>query len=241
MTDTAPVYFEGNWSPPEREVVEAAVAEAESADLPEPTGELGAPWVATRQDVGVKCLYMASRQQTDDTLMDQSADGLAARIRRFADRAAPDSSPGLEAGPAGAASLFQLIYVSEATAPMSEVKLRALLYEARTRNGTLDITGLLLHARNKFLQVLEGSEEAVRDLYDAIRTDPRHTNVEVLLTTTADERTFPDWRMGVEDLQSVAAEEGGSSFLQTGTLPPSVEPMAEVLDALQQFKGGEPF
>jgi len=228
------VRFDGNWSPDERKIIETAAEAAEAVGLPDPPSTLAAPWVATRQALGDTCLYMASRQQGNSALMDKSAEGLAARIRRYAEQQArpaggPESTPHSE-------TLFQLVYRSTETRAMTEADLRALLKNAREKNDRLGVTGLLLYAQGRFLQVLEGPESAVRRLYDTIEADPRHTGTEVLLTTRVAERTFPDWNMGLERPGAFVNLEGLSSFLQSGELPSAAEPMTDVLEALDRFR-----
>lgn len=235
-TSSSPVYFEGQWSTSEREIVETAAEEAESASLPSHADFLGAPWVATRQVVGDTRLYMASRQQGESALLDQSAEGLADRIRRFAQR---NSDAPLSTDPdTASASLLQLVYESTATRAMTDTDLQELLNQARSNNEELGITGLLLHANGRFLQVLEGPEQAVRDLFTTIQGDARHTNIEMLLTTHTTERTFPDWRMGLDRPEPDADEAAFSSFLKTGDLPAAATPLSEVLEALERFRQG---
>lgn len=224
------IHFEGDWSSAERELIETAAEEAEATGLPDASDTLGAPWVATRQSLGDTRLYMASRQQGNSAMMDRSAEGLATRIRRYAERQGPPSD---ESSPE---PLFQLVYESTETDAMTEADLRDLLLSAREKNDDLGVTGLLLYAHGRFLQVLEGPEATVRDLYATIRDDSRHTNVEILLTTSTTERTFPDWEMGVERPGAFVNLDGISSFLQSGDLPTAAEPLAEVLDTLEQFR-----
>jgi hypothetical protein len=128
-----------------------------------------------------------------------------------------------------------LIYESEKTATMSEREVRALLRKARSKNKGLGITGLLLYAQDQFLQVLEGPEAAVLSLYDTIRDDPRHRHVETLHATPVARHTFPDWKMGLEDLTTVSGETGTSEFLQAGTLREAAEPIDTLIEALQRF------
>ena len=230
--------FRGTWPPEERDLIEAAVADAQAAGLTISSGTLIAPWVAVRQVLQNKSLYMASFQQADNGLLGRSATDLADRIREFAEwktgSAIDPDTPGSRN--AGARSLFQLIYESEKTAPMSKEDTRELLRKARSKNEDLGITGLLLYAQDRFLQVLEGPEVAVLSLYATIRDDPRHTHVETLHATPVTRRTFPDWKMGLEDLSAVSGEKGTSEFLQTGTLREAAEPIDPLIKALQRFK-----
>lgn len=237
-TASSPVHFEGKWSASEREIVKTAAKAAEKADLPPHSDILGAPWVATRQVVGDTRLYMASRQRGESALIDQRAEGLANRIRQFAQRNG-DASVSSDADSASA-PLFQLVYESTATEAMTDAGLRELLQQARSKNEELEITGLLLYANNHFLQVLEGPEAAVRRLFATIQEDPRHTNIKALLKTHATERTFPDWRMSLDRPDPNADEDALSSFLKTGDLSAASDPLSEVVDALERFRENSP-
>jgi hypothetical protein len=95
---------------------------------------------------------------------------------------------------------IQLGYVSTATAPMRREALLDILHQARTANAADGITGLLLYHNGHFVQALEGPEEAVRDLYDRIRRDPRHRDVATIFEQVIDRRDFPDWSMGFKAL-----------------------------------------
>lgn len=68
--------------------------------------------------------------------------------------------------------------------------------QARSDNQKRHITGALLLSDERFVQVLEGDESAVRSLYAAIERDPRHTDVELLSAERVPERLFARWSMG---------------------------------------------
>jgi hypothetical protein len=95
-------------------------------------------------------------------------------------------------------SLYHLIYESQATRPFSEAELANLLQQARLFNKASGITGLLLYTPDgRFLQVLEGSVEAVHNLYFLhVARDPRHRQLTLLAGGTLNYRRFADWRMG---------------------------------------------
>ena len=93
-------------------------------------------------------------------------------------------------------SIFHTIYVSTATEPLSSGQLRDLLFVARRRNSSLDITGLLLYDHGRFMQVLEGLEPGVKEVFDSIQRDHRHKNIDVLRFEEIESRHFPDWKMG---------------------------------------------
>jgi hypothetical protein len=95
-------------------------------------------------------------------------------------------------------SLYHLIYESQVTRPFSKPELVNLLQQARQFNEANGITGLLLYTPDgRFLQVLEGSVEAVHNLYFLrIARDPRHHYITLLAGGTLNYRRFADWRMG---------------------------------------------
>lgn len=111
--------------------------------------------------------------------------------------------------------LFHLGYVSTETGDLGSSGMVELLKEARLTNTSRNITGLLLHRDRSFYQVLEGSEDVVRETFEGIEKDERHTAIDVLFEGAVEEREFPDWQMGFLNLDGVdiAALRGYSDFL----------------------------
>lgn len=95
---------------------------------------------------------------------------------------------------------YFLIYASHATRDWTDQELFDLLSTSRLRNAHLGITGLLVYAQRRFLQILEGEQSQVLELYDSIKHHPGHKNAMVLLDDEIEERLFPDWSMGFERL-----------------------------------------
>ena len=111
--------------------------------------------------------------------------------------------------------LFHLGYVSTETGDLGSAGMVEILTEARRVNTSRDITGLLLHRDRSFYQVLEGAEDVVRETFDGIEKDERHTAIDVLFEGEVDEREFPDWQMGFLSLDGVdiGTLQGYSDFL----------------------------
>lgn len=99
-----------------------------------------------------------------------------------------------------AGDLVSVSYVSRETAPFDDDRLAALLTQSRRSNHAHDLTGMLLHRRGRFFQVLEGSPDAVDTLIGKIRADPRHEEVRILLREDVDARRFDEWTMGYEPI-----------------------------------------
>lgn len=114
-----------------------------------------------------------------------------------------------------AIELYCLSYVSTQSEPFGGEALRALLKAARSNNQRFGITGLLLHRRDSFFQILEGDRDIVRWLFDRIMNDPRHERVEVVVEGPIEQREFSDWQMAFVDLegQDAAALPGYSEIL----------------------------
>jgi len=102
------------------------------------------------------------------------------------------------ATPTHPASLHRLIYVSRSTAPdAKEAKRRVadILAVAQGHNAEVGLTGALVHSHRWFAQVLEGEREQVDRLFERIRRDPRHRNVQLLSMHAIRHRSFRSWSM----------------------------------------------
>ncbi|MCK6614265.1 MAG: BLUF domain-containing protein [Ignavibacteriales bacterium] len=112
---------------------------------------------------------------------------------------------------------YFLVYVSSATVPFAQKDLEDLLEVSRRNNKKLNISGILLYKDGNFMQMLEGEEEAVKQLYDKISLDIRHGGTIVILDGYEEERQFADWSMGFRSLNSpeVLALPGYNKFLNT--------------------------
>lgn len=98
-------------------------------------------------------------------------------------------------------ALIRLAYASEATFDASplergiEPHVARILMASRKNNPDQGIVGGLYYGDNRFFQYLEGEEQPVYDLYEAIKQDDRHRNVQTLIDEPAKERTFSNWSM----------------------------------------------
>jgi hypothetical protein len=112
--------------------------------------------------------------------------------------------------------MITLVYVSFATNPMPDDELHDLLKIARENNKALDVTGMLLYRDGFFIQALEGEQDTVTSLYEKIKTDPRHRNVLQVYRQNIKKRSFEEWSMGFNKLESGSLEEleGYTDFLK---------------------------
>lgn len=86
-----------------------------------------------------------------------------------------------------------LTYQSRASSPPSEAELDALVAEARARNHSAGVTGMLLYEDGRFLQTLEGPPEGLAMIWASIRRDTRHDDIELLTEHLVAGRLFSDW------------------------------------------------
>ena len=89
--------------------------------------------------------------------------------------------------------LFQLGYVSTASANLRPQDLVQILTRSGELNARDNLTGLLLLHGQHFLQVLEGEEALVRATFERIRRDERHHGISVLFEHTVEVRENSDW------------------------------------------------
>lgn len=90
-----------------------------------------------------------------------------------------------------------IMYVSEYAGSEQNISkdLADILETARDFNAKHDITGMLFCDENRFIQVLEGEYDTIHDLMAHISTDPRHSNIKVLLDHRIAQRELNDWNM----------------------------------------------
>ena len=92
--------------------------------------------------------------------------------------------------------LIRLVYVSTAVDSVDLNEFKRILGTAQQNNERRDLTGMLAFNSKVFLQGLEGSREAVNDLYAKLMRDARHFNLMLLKYESIEMRQWSDWSMG---------------------------------------------
>jgi hypothetical protein len=98
--------------------------------------------------------------------------------------------------------LKSITYTSLAALDLGTEDLAAIHQTARHFNALDGITGLLVFDGKRFLQIVEGSDEAVDSLIARLRSDPRHSAIEVRDERHVDRRSFPDWSMELVEVSA---------------------------------------
>ncbi|MFS2059781.1 diguanylate phosphodiesterase [Kosakonia cowanii] len=113
--------------------------------------------------------------------------------------------------------LTTLIYRSHFRDNVSFSMLEGMVEAANQKNSQANVTGILLFNGTHFFQLLEGPEETLDPIYDAICNDERHFNVVELLRDYAPSRRFGKAGMELFDLRAYDREEVLQTVLDKGT------------------------
>jgi hypothetical protein len=111
-----------------------------------------------------------------------------------------------------------LIYTSRALHQFSTADLKKLLMRSRLNNGATNVTGMLIYRDGTFLQALEGDEQSVREVFNRIEADERHSEVSILTDqpSPGGQRLFGKWSMGFANAASNAQVLNGFINLAAG-------------------------
>lgn len=124
--------------------------------------------------------------------------------------------------------IVQLAYFSRNTVMADDAVLRLSLEDilARARRNNLrdGITGYLLFNRRWFVQILEGTPEAIASAMQRIEEDPHHTDLTPINQRTIRARSFPEWSMGgafiTSENERIFAKHGFSEDTDPAELTP---------------------
>ena len=135
-------------------------------------------------------------------------------------------------------SLYCLVYTSIASRKMSDDDLKVLLKTIRKNNEIRQVTGILLYLDPFFIQVLEGEEGIVNNLFTRIKQDSRHNKVSLIYKKPIEARYFSNWTMGFSKItyENVSTLEGFSDFLQRPTAEFFSNSPSKVDELLYKFK-----
>jgi len=132
--------------------------------------------------------------------------------------------------------LVRCLYASRAHTPLDQGMMDSILDQSRRNNPARGITGLLCHADDIFVQVLEGGRDPVCDLFTIIARDPRHHGLRLLAYEEIAERRFGHWTMGQVNIARVNA----ALLLKYGerpTLDPFTAPGSATMALLHDLVG----
>lgn len=137
-------------------------------------------------------------------------------------------------------NIFHLVYISEAAEDISYTDIREILEVSRRNNEFEEITGLLIFREGYFLQLLEGDESSVRQIFQKIREDDRNYSVRVLIEDKGDQRLFEKWSMAFFDGDISSNNTHDLINLFDTCLTGGVKHRTMIMPMLRQFRASAP-
>ena len=96
--------------------------------------------------------------------------------------------------------MYSILYKSIGNPDFDSARIFKMLLKAKKYNREKKISGCIIFFNGTFLQLLEGDEEEVKALFDRIKSDERHHDVEIIIQKTGIGRLWEDWSMAFYDL-----------------------------------------
>jgi hypothetical protein len=94
----------------------------------------------------------------------------------------------------------QIIYCSRLKCAYGVKDVYTILKKSRVKNARLGVSGFLLYKDNRFLQVIEGFNGSVSNLFRIIQDDLRHEEVKLITNDRTRLLQFENWYMGYSSL-----------------------------------------
>jgi hypothetical protein len=132
--------------------------------------------------------------------------------------------------------IFRLAYLSKPVVPFTDADFDDIESKSLKANSMRDVTGLLIVHDDKILQVLEGREQAVRELYAKIEADPRHTITKLVCGVEDEERMLLTWNMVVRKISNIPPEISEQYLQIYSELQNATEPSEVTLEHIDLFK-----
>lgn len=139
-------------------------------------------------------------------------------------------------------NIFQLVYISYANDYFmqdEDSNIDDIINTAIEFNKSRGVTGILLHRKGIFLQLLEGDKENVLQLYGLIASDFRHGNIKTILKQYTNERIFKEWSMALKKVDQQELKVIDDIYPWDDLIRSSKEqvmiPKEKILKVLQRF------
>ncbi|MEJ7557482.1 MAG: BLUF domain-containing protein [Pedobacter sp.] len=105
--------------------------------------------------------------------------------------------------------LYTILYTSSANEPFVEADLVELAIQSWNWNNSHSVTGCLAYVEGvlngktqcQFIQVIEGPENYVKNVFANIKIDTRYKDISIIKEGIIDQRKFSTWKMCVERIK----------------------------------------
>lgn len=90
-----------------------------------------------------------------------------------------------------------IVYTSELASDEDNVNklLADVVAKSKINNPRRGISGLLFYHNGRFLQIIEGEQDALEQLMAILQQDPRHTDIVRIIDENIYQRSFAQWNM----------------------------------------------
>jgi hypothetical protein len=91
--------------------------------------------------------------------------------------------------------LYHITYISTGRDNLRYEDVKGILESSNVNNKAEGITGILVYCNKHFFQIIEGSKEAVKEIFQKIQVDCRHDNIVKIQEGPIECRQFDSWNM----------------------------------------------
>jgi hypothetical protein len=112
---------------------------------------------------------------------------------------------------------------------IDENQLNELFYQSILNNTSQNITGILLYKEGTFIQILEGKDRAINNLFKTIHDDKDHNNITKIIDRRIEKRLFENFRAGYITLNNYKKMDILETFLRNRNNPPHSNVILAVL------------
>lgn len=131
------------------------------------------------------------------------------------------------------ATLERISYGSTATGHTDNLlNMVTILAESERNNARDGLTGALAAHEDRYIQVIEGSTQALDGLLRRLATDNRHRDIVIFGRSPVDRRVFGDW--GMANARITPALQGLLDGLMSQEAPSAEHTVALMLEAVAQ-------
>ncbi|ASV30804.1 BLUF domain-containing protein [Maribacter cobaltidurans] len=103
--------------------------------------------------------------------------------------------------------MHELTYTSMADRNIGSKDLNDILKTATEFNKKRSITGCLVYHNGQFVQTLQGEKKTIFDLFEKIKLDSRHSNVNLVWEGPAEKEVFRGWHMAYYSPEKVNTDD----------------------------------
>lgn len=128
-------------------------------------------------------------------------------------------------------------YVSTSQPFLTDDDIQSLFKSTSLYNNINDVTGILLHSRGNFFQVLEGQKDIIQGLFKKIKLDSRHHDVIKILDRSIEDITFSNYYSSFTTISDKSSYNDLIHFLEKEKSynPEGFENIAYIINKFMKF------